>query len=484
MITEEDEETHGSLSVISKEVTAAMIYESTFKVDKLTICLSSKLARTTISLCLSKDGESFPISGFPRHLGSEVLQDGRLRRTDDYAAKQAPSQAAAKSRYTRINEGGRNASNKGSMDSSTMDLSNQSPSSSESLPLQYAEEGIPFWARGFRRPLPNTREDSMGLTGTTSSNTETVADTYCDSPINSALGGFCTASETITPTQLSNIHVQTRKHTEGKPAQVGPSPGTPLEGWNAADQRPQMREYQSKSDSRVHQTISRGSTCQRDVSPTPHPNTCKNRAHRPRSLQHPPSYSIFESENLPPMRTATGYTSMGNLNFDDQLAQQDMDDSILDSGLRARTENMTENMAEREMIELAKQENSTTSRAPTCKSPLPLEISIPTNAPLNPVPQSVTSPRSFKNIAYTRPHEGEDMPRAVPPGSPTLYHCMLSHGMRRREDLIPHSELSGWQSSQGREDPPPVPFIRPCDITDMTEEEIFQVAKMRSMNIY
>ena len=70
MICEEDEENHGFLRSITKEVIAAMIHESTFKIDMLEIRPSFELARTTISLCLSKDGEMFAISGFPRHIGS------------------------------------------------------------------------------------------------------------------------------------------------------------------------------------------------------------------------------------------------------------------------------------------------------------------------------------------------------------------------------------------------------------------------------
>jgi hypothetical protein len=77
LITEQHQEHHGATAVISKEVITAMIQESTFNIEKLTIRLSSKLAKTTISLCISKDSEPFPISGFPRHLVTEELTGGK-----------------------------------------------------------------------------------------------------------------------------------------------------------------------------------------------------------------------------------------------------------------------------------------------------------------------------------------------------------------------------------------------------------------------
>jgi hypothetical protein len=98
MICEEDEENHGFLRIITKEVIAAMIHESTFKIDMLEIRPSFELARTTISLCLSKEGEMFAISGFPRHIGSNMLQNRRPRRKD------GPARASAKGKHTQDNQ--------------------------------------------------------------------------------------------------------------------------------------------------------------------------------------------------------------------------------------------------------------------------------------------------------------------------------------------------------------------------------------------
>lgn len=109
MISEENDVKNSSWCVISKEVSSAMIDESTFKIDMLEIRPSCKLAKTTISLCLSKGGELFPISGFPRHLESKK---------DEYAV----SQVSEKGRDAQNNEVEDNASIKVSMDSSTFDL--------------------------------------------------------------------------------------------------------------------------------------------------------------------------------------------------------------------------------------------------------------------------------------------------------------------------------------------------------------------------
>lgn len=76
VITEQHQDQQGSITVIPKEVITSMIQESTFNIEKVNIRLSSKLAKTTISLCFSKCGETFPISGFPRHLVTEEVAEG------------------------------------------------------------------------------------------------------------------------------------------------------------------------------------------------------------------------------------------------------------------------------------------------------------------------------------------------------------------------------------------------------------------------
>jgi len=80
LTTNEHQDHNGLKSVISKDVITAMIGESTFNIEKLTIHLSSKLV-TTISLRLSKDGDMFPISGFPRSLVTEDLLVAKRRPT-------------------------------------------------------------------------------------------------------------------------------------------------------------------------------------------------------------------------------------------------------------------------------------------------------------------------------------------------------------------------------------------------------------------
>jgi len=62
---------------IPADTVAGMIRERTFSMEIVQICLSSKLARTRISLCLRKDEESLSISGFPRHLMTEEQNVGK-----------------------------------------------------------------------------------------------------------------------------------------------------------------------------------------------------------------------------------------------------------------------------------------------------------------------------------------------------------------------------------------------------------------------
>lgn len=61
---------------LTSEVIERMIRNSQFKMNKVTVELSTKLATTEILLCLGK-GSKFPISKFPRSL----LQDEDARDT-------------------------------------------------------------------------------------------------------------------------------------------------------------------------------------------------------------------------------------------------------------------------------------------------------------------------------------------------------------------------------------------------------------------
>jgi hypothetical protein len=77
MTTEQHQKDSGTPTLITKGVITSMIQESTFKVEKLTIDLSSKLAKTMISLCLDRGCEEYPISGFPRHLVIDESTEGK-----------------------------------------------------------------------------------------------------------------------------------------------------------------------------------------------------------------------------------------------------------------------------------------------------------------------------------------------------------------------------------------------------------------------
>jgi hypothetical protein len=420
VIVEEDEEAHGSLRMITKEVINAMIYDSTFEVDKLKIPLSSKLARTAISLCMSKDQELYSISGFPRSLGSDGLQNGRVRTADDLTANQLLSHATEKGITTQARE---DQGKQSSINRSNLDLSNQRSSSSETLPLHIAEEDIPFWARASLRSRPNSKGDSKENLRSTTSDAKMISDICSRSPIDSASA------------------------IDRKQSQEAPLPGTPAEDLKSdeapSDQRPKIGADQPKSDSRVHQSLFWSEQSHRDASPTPHMNARNKTKLRRLSLEEPRSYSTFESEVLAPMRTSTGLAPTGNLDiFNDQFPQQ---------------------ITVKERVELWSQKGLMMSHVPTREAPQPPNISIKTNVPLNPVSPSITTPRSFQGMPYTRRQEESSSPI-----SPTIYYSESSHNMRKR-------------AVTGSMDLPPVPFVSPDDVIDMTEEEAFEIARMRSM---
>jgi len=442
-----------------------MVDESTFKVNILEIRLSSELARTTISLCLSKDGEAFPISGFPRYLGSNVLQNERPRKKEEYAAEQESSQVAAKGRCTEDNDDDDKASIKVSMGSSTPDLSSQLSSSSENLPPHSPEEDMPFWARCSHVSLPNSLHDSVELQGTMSSNTETVISSHCDSPTDSALDSFSDASEIMVSAQSGNINAQTRHEINRHPAQTRHSTGTSAEGFSAerSVQRVQTGEHLTKLDSRIQQSIFRDGMRARDVTSAPHPSIWDDRASGHQFPGNPPSYAAFVSDSQVETHTTT--------NFDDEIMQRDLDE---DSELCA----MVDDMMEEGIFEFTQKEglNSSCILTKQASTLHPLGISVPTKSVSNLVTQSATSPRSFKNIAYPLRHDLESIGRGVHDGSPTLYHSISSHDMQLNQVPIPRFEPCGWESAHGIKKPPPV-------ITDVTEEELFQIAKMRSIEL-
>jgi hypothetical protein len=413
VIAEEDEEAHGSLKMITKEAINAMIYDSTFEVDKLKIPLSSKLARTAISLCMSKDQELYSISGFPRSLGSDGLQNGRVRRADDLTANQLLSHATEKGITTQARE---DQGKQNSMNRSNLDLSNQRSSSSETLPLQFAEEDIPFWARASLRSRPNSKGNSKENLRSTASDAKMISEICSRSPIDSA------------------------SEIDRKQSQEAPLPGTPARDLKSdeapSDQRP-------KPDSRVRRSLFWSEQSQRDASPTPHTNARNKTKLRRLSLEEPRSYSTFESEVLAPMRTSTGLAPTGNLDiFNDQLPQQ---------------------INVKERVELWSQKGLMMSHAPTREAPQPPNISVKTNVPLNPVSQSTTTSRSFQGMPYTRRQEESSSPISL-----TIYYSESSHNMRKR-------------AVSGSKDLTPVPFVSPDDVIDMTEEEAFEIARMRSM---
>lgn len=53
-----------------------MIEDSVFKLDEVLVRLPTITTKATLSLCFSVEGETYPISGFPRHLHAERERRG------------------------------------------------------------------------------------------------------------------------------------------------------------------------------------------------------------------------------------------------------------------------------------------------------------------------------------------------------------------------------------------------------------------------
>ena len=358
---------------------------------------------------------------------SNVLQNRRLRRKD------GPARASAKGKHAQGNQ----AEGNGSKDPSTLNLREQLRSSNENLPIPSPDEDIPFWARGFHGSFPTSINGSVERSDTPTS-TKTVANTYCDSPLESLYD----PSDSTTSTQSGNVKYQNRHQKPPEDYSVG-----------GLAPRPQMGEHVTGSDSRVHQSSFRGRIRTCDVSSTLNSDYRDDCARRPRSLENLSSYAAFVLENEPPTNSAT--------DLDRKMKEQDLGKN---SGPSAIVVDM----------ELAKQEGLKTARVPTSpamalESP---ETSLPAYSVSASKTPSAASSRCFQNIAYPLRQSGDSIPRAV--GSPTLCDPMSSYNMKSDQKSIPGPGKSGPQSPQGTENPPPV-------ITDMTDEEIYQIAKMRSM---
>ncbi|CZR60270.1 uncharacterized protein PAC_10166 [Phialocephala subalpina] len=421
MIAEEGEETHRFLAMITKEVISAMIHNSTFKVEKLKIPLSSKQARTSISLCMSKEQELFPISGFPRNLGTDGLQNGKVRKADDFVAKQPLSPAIEKeiSTHARDGQGRQTSTNR-----SSLNVSIQRSSSSETLPVHFAEEDILFWTRAFQRSWPNTREISKENSTTSTSHAETISEISSESPIDSPVG------------------------VESKQPEEVPLPETPAGELNhyerLSDHRPRIGDSQMRSHSRLG-LPSRSKQSPRDASPTPQANSRNKVKPRRLSWEESRSHLTLKPEVLPPLRTATSLAPTGNLDiFNDHVPQLDNDDRE------------PQQLSVGERVELWSQKGLMKPHVPARKATWPPKISVQTNIPSNPMSQSATAPSFFRDMPYTRRQEERSSPI-----SPTILYSASSHN-------TPKSPASG------KKDLPPVPYIA-------SDEEGFKIPRMRSM---
>lgn len=85
VIQEEHRGEQARQAFISRDVIEQMIQKCQFKMNKVTIELSNKLASTEILLCLGTEG-AFPISRFPRSL----LQDGDASQSKKFRSSMSP----------------------------------------------------------------------------------------------------------------------------------------------------------------------------------------------------------------------------------------------------------------------------------------------------------------------------------------------------------------------------------------------------------
>ncbi|KAF4630883.1 hypothetical protein G7Y89_g7253 [Cudoniella acicularis] len=143
-VSEHHQDRGGATIEIPADTIAAMLGDLTFSMEMVQIPLSSKVARTTISLRLSKDDEALPISGFPRHL----MTEGRN------FASQTPSQGKGKSASRPVKKDF----------AATGDEADLTDTSSEHMPS---------WARGRQSPesasiaeLADTSVDMFPTTAT------------------------------------------------------------------------------------------------------------------------------------------------------------------------------------------------------------------------------------------------------------------------------------------------------------------------------
>ena len=101
VIQEEHRGEQAKQAFISRDVIEQMIQKCQFKMNKVTIELSNKLASTEILLCLGTEG-AFPISRFPRSL----LQDEDASQSKKFRSGMSPNFHSSQLFSTRRNSPG------------------------------------------------------------------------------------------------------------------------------------------------------------------------------------------------------------------------------------------------------------------------------------------------------------------------------------------------------------------------------------------
>jgi hypothetical protein len=178
---------------VSKEIISAMIVESTFNIEKLTIPLSSKLVKIIISLCLTKDGEAFPVSGFPRCLATEekIEATSPPRSMDlSLAAEEASSKSENKSGTRKQNVLNTFSLTTDSPHSPNLNLPGQVSSASKpatpETPVKETSSPRDLFRRKSLKRLGKTFAE---LADTSISNIESLADSSSENPKSASIGG-------------------------------------------------------------------------------------------------------------------------------------------------------------------------------------------------------------------------------------------------------------------------------------------------------
>jgi len=314
---------------LSKEIISAMIVESTFNVEKLAIHLSSKLVKIIISLCLTKDGEAFPASGFPRCLATEEKIEAKSppRSMDlSLAAEETSSKSENKLGTRKQNVLNTFSLTRDSPHSPNLNLSRQISSASKpatpETPVKETSSPRDLFRRKSLKWLGKTFAE---LADTSISNIESLADSWPESPKSAPIGGVFGRSNGSPTTPVKEIDESSfglfLRHNKG--SRLSESSCSNFTESRTADtvmSTPPSGKEQKASEPLPYRIHRRSFAAGESTSPTRKGgerelrDSRKNlRKPRSQSLQNPPS-SVSSKPSPSPIPTPNRLTSAQNRN--------------------------------------------------------------------------------------------------------------------------------------------------------------------------